>query len=227
MLKHYDPYKETRLETDSSDGVVAGVLSQKHEDGLFHPVGYFSKRMGDAELNYPIHDKELLAIFRSFQQYKPELLRAQKLVHVYTDYKALEYFMTTKDLTARQARWAEFFTDFHFMIIYRTGVTNTVADTLSRREQDITPLEARKRAIRSQQLLPNAKVDPRILEEVAIASLATCMHCDPIVQIVEKVELSPVGSPADPEESDEYLGGEAPDPASAAAYDVKGYDIID
>ena len=68
VLKHYDPYKETRLETDSSDGVVAGVLSQKHEDGLFHPVGYFSKTMGDAELNYPIHDKELLAIFRSFQQ---------------------------------------------------------------------------------------------------------------------------------------------------------------
>ncbi len=192
VLKHYDPYKETRLETDSSDGVVAGVLSQKHGDGLFHPVGYFSKTMGDAELNYPIHDKELLAIFRSFQQYKPELLGAQKSVHVYTDHKALEYFMTTKDLTARQARWAEFFADFHFMIMYRTGVTNTVADTLSRREQDITPLVARKRAIRSQQLLPNDKIDPRILEEVTVSSLTTCVHCDPIVQVVEKVELSPV-----------------------------------
>ena len=192
--------------------------------------------MGDAELKYPIHDKELLAIFRSFQQYKPELLGAQKSVHVYTDHKALEYFMTTKDLTARQARWAEFFADFHFMIMYRTGVTNTVADTLSRREQDITPLEARKRAIRSQQLLPNDKIDPRILEEVTVSSLTTCVHCDPIVQVVEKVELSPVAlvereenpnRTAEPEPADEYLEGEAPDPASAAAYDVEGYDIID
>ncbi|CAL3969558.1 unnamed protein product [Diplocarpon coronariae] len=46
--------------------------------------------MNDAELNYPIHDKELLAIFRSFHQYKAELLGAQKTVHVYTDHKALE-----------------------------------------------------------------------------------------------------------------------------------------
>ncbi|CAL3968141.1 unnamed protein product [Diplocarpon coronariae] len=42
--------------------------------------------MIDAELNYPIYDKELL------------------------------YFMITKDLIARQARWAEFFTDFNFLI---------------------------------------------------------------------------------------------------------------
>ena len=155
---------------------------------------------------------------------------------MYTNYKALEYFITTKDLTARQARWAEFFADFHFIIIYRIGITNTVADTLSRREQDITPLEARKRAIRSQQLLPNDKIDLYILGEVAVASFITCIHYNPIVQVVEKVELSPVtlvrreedpDQPADPKPADEYLDDEAPDPTSAAAYDIEGYDIID
>ncbi|CAL3968563.1 unnamed protein product [Diplocarpon coronariae] len=74
--------------------------------------------MNDAELNYPIHDKELLAIFRSFHQYK--------------------YFMTTKDLIARQARWAEFFADFNFLIMYRTGTTNTLADTLLQAPADPT-----------------------------------------------------------------------------------------
>ncbi|CAL3966035.1 unnamed protein product [Diplocarpon coronariae] len=65
ILCHYHPQKQTRLETDASDGVVAGVLSQLQEDENYHPIGYFSKTMNDAELNYPIHDKELLAIFRS------------------------------------------------------------------------------------------------------------------------------------------------------------------
>ncbi|EKD19704.1 hypothetical protein MBM_01656 [Drepanopeziza brunnea f. sp. 'multigermtubi' MB_m1] len=63
ILCHYDPYKQTRLETDSSDGVIAGVLSQLQEDGFYYPIGFFSKTMIDAELNYLIHDKELLAIF--------------------------------------------------------------------------------------------------------------------------------------------------------------------
>ena len=74
--------------------------------------------------------------------------------------------MTTKDLTARQARWAEFFADFHFTIMYRTGSTNTLADTLSRRDQDLTATEARKRAIRSQQLIPTDKIDPRVASDL-------------------------------------------------------------
>jgi hypothetical protein len=231
ILHHYDPFKQTRLETDSSDGVVAGVLSQLQEDGLFHPVGYFSKTMGDAELNYPIHDKELLAIFRSFKQYKPELLGAQKSVHVYTDHKALEYFMTTKDLTARQARWAEFFADFHFTIMYRTGITNTLADTLSRRDQDLSPLEARKRALRSQQLIPDQKIDPRILQEIA-ASPLTSVTDDALIQVIESVPLAPVEAEDVMAEEDVippegYVEVEVPDPASAMAHDIEGHDVID
>ena len=50
------------LETDASDGVVAGILSQLHPDGEWHPTAYFSKTMAPAECNYEIHDKEMLAI---------------------------------------------------------------------------------------------------------------------------------------------------------------------
>lgn len=64
-------------------------------------MGYFSKIMGNAELNYPIYDKKLLAIFRSLKHYKPELIGAQKQVYVYINHRALEYFTFTKDLTGR------------------------------------------------------------------------------------------------------------------------------
>jgi hypothetical protein len=57
----------TRLETDALDSVIAGVLLQKQQDGEWHPVVFYSKTMVDAELNYPIHNKEMLAIVSSFQ----------------------------------------------------------------------------------------------------------------------------------------------------------------
>ena len=58
---HFNPSKECHVETNSSDYVSAGVLSQEH-NGILHPVAYFSKRMVPAECNYKIYDKKLLAI---------------------------------------------------------------------------------------------------------------------------------------------------------------------
>ena len=54
------------LETDASDGAIAGVYSQKQPDGEWHPVAYYSRTMVDAKLNYPIYNKEMLAIISSF-----------------------------------------------------------------------------------------------------------------------------------------------------------------
>jgi hypothetical protein len=54
------------LETDALDSVIAGIYSQKQLDGEWHPIAYYLKTIVDAELNYPIHDKEMLAIILSF-----------------------------------------------------------------------------------------------------------------------------------------------------------------
>lgn len=192
--------------------------------------------MIDAELNYPIHDKELLAIFRSFKQYKPELLGAQKNVHVYTDHKALEYFMSTKELTARQARWAEFFAEFHFTIMYRTGITNTLADTLSCRDQELTPIEAKKRAYRNQQMIPDDKIDPKILEELRMAKIDCLNDVDSYIHRTSvdadnEVATDNPGLTVNDEATSSLdhliVDGEPPDPASVVAYNINGYNIID
>jgi len=57
-----------KLEIDASDGVVAGVLSQKHGD-LWHPIAYYSKSMTNTECNYEIHNKEMLAIIHALQEW--------------------------------------------------------------------------------------------------------------------------------------------------------------
>jgi hypothetical protein len=64
LLRHYDPEKQSMIETDASDGVIAGVLSQQHGEE-WYPVAYFSKTMLPAECNYKIYNKEMLAIICS------------------------------------------------------------------------------------------------------------------------------------------------------------------
>jgi hypothetical protein len=104
--------------------------------------------MIDAELNYHIHDKEMLAIISSFQHWRAQLEGTPEPIKVVSDHKALEYFMTTKALTARQARWADILSQFNFLIMYRPGATNR-ADALIRREQDLGNQAAAKILLRT------------------------------------------------------------------------------
>ena len=139
ILAHFDPQRETWLETDSSDYVAAAVLSQRGEDGELHPVAFLSKKMTPQECNYEIYDKELLAIIRAFEEWHPELAGTpiEDPIKILTDHKNLEYFMTSKQLNRRQARWAEFLSEFNFKISYRPGRQGTKPDSLTRRTEDI------------------------------------------------------------------------------------------
>ena len=67
VLKHFDPKRQSILETDASDLVTGGILSQYDDDDVLHPVAFYSKSMIPAECNYHIYDKELLAIIRCFE----------------------------------------------------------------------------------------------------------------------------------------------------------------
>jgi hypothetical protein len=159
------------LETDASDGVLAGVLSQKDVKGEWHPVSFFSKTMAPAELNYEVHDKEMLAIVRSLSHWRAELQGSPQRLRILTDHKALEYFMTTKQLTSRQARWSELLSQFFFHIAYRPGKANDLADALSRREQDIGPQDKVKEQLRSKALLSMDQIDPQIRTELDLFAI--------------------------------------------------------
>lgn len=68
MLQHFDPERETVIETDSSDYAISGILSQYH-DKVLVPVAFMSRKMNPAERNY-VHDKELLAIVASIKVWR-------------------------------------------------------------------------------------------------------------------------------------------------------------
>jgi hypothetical protein len=85
------------------------------------------------EINYEIHDKKLLAIVDSFQEWHHLLEGASHQVTLYTNHKNLEYFMTTRVLNCHQARWNMSLSRFNFVITYRLGKQQGLFDVLSRR----------------------------------------------------------------------------------------------
>ena len=126
--------------------------------------------MDAAQRNYAIYDKELLAIVRCFEEWRPEALSGSGTnpVQVLTDHKALEYFITTKKLSRRQARWAEYLSQFDFEITYRPGAANKKADALTRQGQRTKAIEDPHL---SQILLPASKLSTEVREDLAIAPI--------------------------------------------------------
>jgi hypothetical protein len=129
-----DPTKPFRIEADSSDFATGAVLSQvSTEDDKWHPVAFLSKSLSPVERNYEIHDKEMLAIIRSLQEWRHFMEGAEHQVEIWTDHKNLEYFMSAKQLNRRQARWSLYLARFDFMLHHRPGKSMGKPDALSRR----------------------------------------------------------------------------------------------
>ena len=67
MRHHFDPSLLTTITTDTADGCLGAGMHQAPlaSPSEPRPVAFMSKTMIPAELNYFIHDKELLAIVRA------------------------------------------------------------------------------------------------------------------------------------------------------------------
>ena len=80
------------IETDASDLAKGAVLNQLEPDGKWHPIAFYSKKFSDAELNYDVHDKEMVVIVDCFKEWRHYLISSPHQVVVYTDHRNLIYF---------------------------------------------------------------------------------------------------------------------------------------
>ena len=124
-----DPNKSFTITTDASDFAIGAVLTQDQGKGE-QPVAYESRKLSPAEQNYPIHEKELLAIVHAIRLWRMYL--EGRRFTVITDHASLEYIKTQNNLSRRQARWLETLQANDFEVKYKPGKTNVVADALSR-----------------------------------------------------------------------------------------------
>ncbi|CAB0031905.1 unnamed protein product [Trichogramma brassicae] len=116
------------LTTDASDLAIGAVLSQ--EEGFEHPIGYLSRVLNKAEVNYSTTEKECLAALYAMYQYRPYLLgRPFTLV---ADHEPLNWMHNRKDPGQRLMRWMFKFTGYQYTFKYKPGKENVVADCLSR-----------------------------------------------------------------------------------------------
>src|SRR5882724_700766 len=101
-------------------------------NGELHPIAFHSRTFSAQELNYDVHDKELLVIFEAFKRWRHYLEGSGLPINVVTDHRNLQYFSTTKILTHRQAQWSEYLSEFNLIIHFCPGKLGTKPDALTR-----------------------------------------------------------------------------------------------
>ena len=143
VLVHWIPDALITIETDASDYTVTAILSITCSDNEIHPVAFHSCTLSGVELNYNTHDKELLAIFEAFSNWRHYLEGSTQPIDIVTDHKNLEYFSTTKLLMHHQAHWSEFLCQFNLAVWYCLGKLRAKPNALTRR-WDIYPKEGDK-----------------------------------------------------------------------------------
>ena len=85
--------------TDASDYISACMMSQYDANGTLHSIAFLFKKYLPVECNYEIYDKELMAIINCFEEWRAELKSSPHSIRVLSDYKNLEYFVSTNLLS--------------------------------------------------------------------------------------------------------------------------------
>ena len=99
MLQYPDQDCKLQLEANASKFAVNGVLSVKGDDGDFRPVAYMSHSMTPPEHNYPVHDKEMLAIIKATKCWRHYLKATSYTFEIHIDHNNLTYFMRYQNLS--------------------------------------------------------------------------------------------------------------------------------
>jgi len=120
------------MEIDASNFVVKAILLQSSTNEKLHLVAFHSKKFSIAEINYKIHNKELLEIMDSFQEWHHFLKSTIHQVTVYIDYKNLKYFMSIHVLNHCKALWNMSLSRFDFTIINQPSNQKRLSNALSR-----------------------------------------------------------------------------------------------
>ena len=122
MLVFPDFNKPFLLTTDTSNEGLGAVLSQKQDDGCYHPIAFGSQSLTPAEKNYYSLKLEFLALkwgvtehFKEYLAYVPFVIR--------TDNNPLMYVLTTPNLDATGHRWVGALASFDFVLEYQKGAT--------------------------------------------------------------------------------------------------------
>jgi hypothetical protein len=128
--------KTFEIECDASGIGIGGVLMQERR-----PISDFSEKLSGLTLNYSVYDKELYALVWSLETWQHYLFPKEFVIH--SDHESLKHLKGQLKLNRRHAKWCEFIETFPYIVKYKKGKGNVVADALSRRHALLTQLDAK------------------------------------------------------------------------------------
>jgi hypothetical protein len=124
------------LQVNASAFATGAILTQKDEQGKHLAVGFHSQTFNEAECNYDIHDRELLAVYQGLTHHHHLLLSSPFPVTVLTDHKNLEYYQHPCHINRRIARYVQQLADYNFHLVHIPGSTNKADALLHRPNYD-------------------------------------------------------------------------------------------
>ena len=127
--------KVFEIECDASGIGIGVVLMQDRR-----PIAFLSKKLSGVFLKYPTYDKELYALVRALETWQHYLWPREFVIH--TDHESLKLKGQGK-LNQSHARWLEYIETFPYVIRYKQGKENIVADALFRRYVLLSSMSAK------------------------------------------------------------------------------------
>ena len=105
MLAPPDFQKPFKLADDANAVGAGGVLLQKDESGVDHPVCYFSKKFSKCQKNHSPIEKDCLTLILSIQHFRVHISSSSSFVTVYTDHNPITFLGKMKYKNQRLLHW--------------------------------------------------------------------------------------------------------------------------
>jgi len=126
----YDVY------VDTSGYAIAGILAQKDESGVEHPIAFFSSKLTPTQMNWATIEREAYAVLIAVMKYKSCFYGSKITIH--SDHNPLTYLTESAPKSSKLKRWSLALAEFNLEFRYLAGKQNVLADTLSRPSQDVS-----------------------------------------------------------------------------------------
>jgi len=116
------------VECDASGSGLGAVL---HQGG--GPVAFFSKPIALRHAKLAAYERELIGLVQAVRHWRPYLWGRRFIVR--TDHRSLRFLLDQRLTTIPQHQWVSKLLGFDFVVEYKPGALNVVADALSRRNE--------------------------------------------------------------------------------------------
>jgi phospholipid-translocating ATPase len=124
VLSAPDFSRPFKLAVDASDIAAGAILLQEDNDGIDHPVAYFSRKFNHHQRNYSTVEKECLAL----QHFDVYVSSAGVPIEVFSDHNLLVFIHRMKDKNQRLLRWSLILSEHNMNIQHIKGQDNLIAD---------------------------------------------------------------------------------------------------